>query len=54
MAAVWRFWWGITVNGKVKQMHSRYRWRDRRGKTLREASDALIVKPATKTSPGRV
>jgi hypothetical protein len=25
-------------------MHSRYRWRDRRGTTLREAADALIVK----------
>jgi hypothetical protein len=34
----------ITVNGKVKQMHSRYQWWDRRGKTLRKAADALIVK----------
>ncbi|MDT7739436.1 MAG: hypothetical protein QOK09_2805, partial [Mycobacterium sp.] len=25
-------------------MHSRYRWRDRRRTTLREAADALIVK----------
>jgi hypothetical protein len=31
----------ITVNGDVRQKHSRYR--DRRGKTLREAADALIV-----------
>jgi hypothetical protein len=44
MVAVWRFRRGITVNGKVKQMHSRYRWRDSRGKTLPEAADALIVK----------
>jgi hypothetical protein len=34
-------------------MHSRYRWLDRRGKTLREAGDALIIKLATKTRPGR-
>ena len=41
--AVWRFRRGITVNGKVTQMHPRYRWRDRRGKRLREAADSLIV-----------
>jgi hypothetical protein len=41
--AVWRFRRGITVNSKVTQMHSRYRWRDRRGKTLCEAADSLIV-----------
>jgi hypothetical protein len=35
---------GITVNGKVQQMHPQYRWRDRRGKTLPEAADAVIVK----------
>jgi hypothetical protein len=35
---------GITVNGKLKQMCSRYRWRGRRGKTLRVAADALILK----------
>jgi hypothetical protein len=28
---------------KGEQVHSRYRWRGRRGKTLREAVDALIV-----------
>ena len=41
--AVWRFRRGIMVNGKVTQLHSRYRWRDRRGKTLCEAADSLIV-----------
>jgi hypothetical protein len=44
MVAVWRFRRGITLNGKVKQMHIRDRWRDRRGKTQREAADALIAK----------
>ena len=42
MVAVWRFRRGITVNGKVKQIHSRYRWCDRCGKTLREAADAKV------------
>jgi hypothetical protein len=31
------------VNGKVTPMHSRYRWRDRRGNTLCEAADSPIV-----------
>jgi len=34
----------MTVNGKVRQNHSRYWWRDRRGKTLRAAGDTLIAK----------
>jgi hypothetical protein len=50
--AVWRFRRGITVNGKVTQMQSRYRWRDRCGKELPEAADALIVKTVTKTRSG--
>jgi hypothetical protein len=42
MVAVWRFR-RITVNGKVEQLDPRCRWRDRRGNTLREAPDALVV-----------
>jgi hypothetical protein len=41
--AVWRFRRGVTVNGEVTQMHPRYRWRDRRGKTLRKAAESPIV-----------
>ena len=32
----------ITVNGNVRRKHSRYRWCDRCGKTLREAADAKV------------
>lgn len=35
---------GIPVKQRTEPMHSRYRWRDRRGKTLREAAEALIVR----------
>jgi hypothetical protein len=33
-------------------MHSRYRWRGSRGKTLREAADALIVKTGDQDEAG--
>jgi hypothetical protein len=33
----------ITVKVKVKQMHSQYRWRDRRGNALHDAADALTT-----------
>jgi hypothetical protein len=46
---------GITVNGRAKQMRPRCRWRDRRGKTLREAADALVVKTGDQDKgPGRI
>jgi hypothetical protein len=39
----WRFRKGRSVKVKVKQMHSQYRWRDRRGNALHDAADALTT-----------